>query len=88
MKKWIANLDVLSAVLIILALRSIVEINVAQSLVFIALATYKAYSNWLKNTEKPDLSEEVRKELENMRTVISGVAVKNAVKPVEPKRFF
>jgi hypothetical protein len=38
---------------------------------------------------KPDVSEEVMKELEKIKNVVSGLAVKNAAKNgIEGKRFF
>ena len=89
MKKWISKIDILTSVLIILALRSLFSMDIAQAIVFVALSAFVGYKKWLDLTVKPDISEEVMKELEKMKNIVSGIAVKNAAKnAVESKRFF
>jgi hypothetical protein len=89
MKKWISNIDWLTAILMVLALRSLHSMEIAQSVVFVAFSVYLGYKKWLDMQSKPDVSEEVMKELEKIKNVVSGLAVKNAAKnSIEGKRFF
>lgn len=89
MRKWIAKIDLLTAVLVLLALRSLFELNIAQAIVFLSFSTFVAYKKWLDNNLKPDITEELREEITKMKNVVSGLAIKNSVKAnVENKRFF
>jgi hypothetical protein len=89
MKKWISNIDWLTIVLVMLALRSLYIVEIAQSIIFVAFAAYLGYKKWLDMQSKPDVSEEIKQELEKIKNVVSGLAVKNAAKSnVEGKRFF
>lgn len=89
MKKWISQIDILVSVLVVLALRALFSMDVAQAIVFVALAAYVGYTKWLGNTRKPDISEEVMEELNKMKNIVSGLSVKSAAKSAqEGKRFF
>jgi len=89
MKKWISKIDILASVLIILALRSLYSMDIAQAIVFVALSAFIGYTKWLDMIKKPDLSQEVLEELNKMKNVVSSLSVKSAAKtPQEGKRFF
>lgn len=89
MRKWIAKMDVLTTVLVLLALRSLFELNLAQALVFFSFSAFVGYKKWLDNNLKPDITEEIREEISKMKNVVSGLAIKNSVKSsTEGKRFF
>jgi hypothetical protein len=89
MKKWISKIDILASVLVILALRALYSMDIAQAIVFVALSAFIGYTKWLDMIKKPDLSEEVMDELNKMKNVVSSLAVKNAAKSAqEGKRFF
>lgn len=89
MRKWIAKIDLLTAVLVLLALRSLFELNLAQAIVFFSFSAFVGYKKWLDNNLKPDITEELREEITKMKNVVSGLAIKNSVKAnVDNKRFF
>jgi hypothetical protein len=86
--KHLKKVDVLFVVLILLALRSLIDANIAQAIIFLGFAGFVGFSRWMDNNQKQDLSEEVKKELESMRNIVSGLAVKSAAKSNDNKRFF
>jgi hypothetical protein len=89
MRKWIAKVDLLMLVLILLALRSLFELNIAQSIVFVSFSAFVGYKKWLDNNQKPDIAEEIKQELDKVKNTVSGLAIKSTVKPTpEGKRFF
>ena len=89
MKTWLSNFKVYPTVLIILALRALYSMDIAQAIVFVAFSAFVAYIKWLDMNKKQDLSEEVKAELEKMKSIISSLAIKNAAKSAqEGKRFF
>lgn len=86
--KHLKKIDILFVVLILLALRSLIDANIAQSIIFLGFSTYLGFNRWMDNIQKPDISDELRKEIESMRNIVSGLAIKSSTKSNESKRFF
>lgn len=87
------KLDVILLLLILLALNSVREINLAQSIVALGIFGLVAYNRWMDHLKKPDFIKELRDELDHVKNNMSGIMVKNATKPTqnqpnEIKRFF
>lgn len=79
-------------VLITLGLRSVYAADVAQALIVISFSSVYSLTMYLKTKEVKSLNDEVKNQLDEMKTVVGGLAMKNAVKPQqmhqEIKRFF
>lgn len=80
-------------VLITLGLRAIVSADMAQALVVIAFSAVYSFKMYMSSLVVKELDTDVKKQIEEMKTTISGLAMKNAVKPQAmkqelDKRFF
>lgn len=80
-------------VLIVLGLRAVVSADLAQALVVIAFSAVYGFKMHLTATARAPLEADVKIQIEEMKNVISGLAMKNALKPtITPqelnKRFF
>lgn len=85
----LAKLDYVLLVAILLGLRALVEVNIGQSIVALCFIGAVCYSRYLDAVRTPDPSLEIKKQLEEMQSKVSGLYVKNAAKPIpEGKRFF
>lgn len=93
MLQKLKNVDWVYFMLLLLGLRAVVEASFAQALIVVCFAGLRAYSEYLKTKEIKDLNAEVKKELQDMKLVISGISMKGAVKTSStadstPRRFF
>jgi len=92
MLEKLKKLDITLALLVILSLNSIRDINIAQSIVALGIFSLVAYGRWLEHAKKPDVAAELRAELEHVKSNMSGLMIKNASKPQQTqqdiKRFF
>lgn len=86
------TLDITLSLLVLLALNSLRDINVAQSIVALGIFGLVAYSRWMDHVKKPDIAKELRDELEFVKSNMTGLMIKNATKPQqivqESRRFF
>lgn len=84
------KLDYILILTVLLGLRALVDINLAQSLVALGFVALYAYSQFLDTKRQPDFTKEFKVQLEDMQNKISGLVVKSAAKPTstEGKRFF
>ena len=85
------NLNIFLLLLVILSINSLREINIAQSLVVLGLLGILAYNKYMEHIKKPDISGDIRQELEHLKNKVSSIAVKDLAKterPNEIKRFF
>lgn len=78
--------------LIALGMRCIYDANVAQALVIACFSGIYAYSKYLEMTKQQDIAADLRKEIDDVRTNVSSLMVRNAAKPEQMqqqiKRFF
>lgn len=88
----IKSIDWIYTVLLLLGIRALVEASFPQALIVICFAGLKAYKDFLASKEVPDLNAEVKKQLDEVKTTVAGLAMKSAVKPAqmeqEIRRFF
>jgi uncharacterized membrane protein len=82
------KLDVILLLSVIIALNSIREINIAQSIVAVGIFALLGYYKWLEKTTSPDIAQEVRDEVSTLRTMISGIVIKNTIKPQQNSQEF
>lgn len=92
MLEKLKKLDVLLVLLLALGARSLIDSNIAQAMVVMAFCGLYGYTKFLRSKEVVPLNEEVQRQLEEMRSTVSGLAMKNASKPDQMKnevrRFF
>lgn len=87
------KLNVFLILLIGLSINSLRDINGAQAAVIIGLLAFMGYSKWLEHIKKPDIAQDIRAELDTMKTTVSGLMIKNSIRPPqtgtqEMKRLF
>lgn len=79
-------------VLILLGLRTLADANFAQALVITALCGLVGWKDYLKSKEQPPLSEEVQRQLDEVKSTVGGLAMRSASRPAQMeesiKRFF
>jgi hypothetical protein len=80
-------------VLVVLGLRAVYSADMAQALVVIAFSAVYSFKTYMNSVASKPLETDVKNQLEEMKTTISGLAMKNAVKPQAmqqelAKRFF
>lgn len=86
------RINVALSLFIIVAINSIREINVAQAIVALGVFGLYAYHKYLEHIKKPDIVGDMQRDLESVKNIISGLAIKNSAKPSqtsqELKRLF
>lgn len=86
------NLDWVLVTLILLGARSIIDANVAQSIVVACFSAVYGFKQWLGVKKEQSVSADIMKELDQMKTNVAGVMMKNSIKPQQMqeniKRFF
>ena len=89
--EYIKKINVPMALLCLVTLKLLFTDNsYAVALVALGLTGLFAYANYLKANEVDPVNEELKKDIEAIRSQISSISVKNNVKPLpDPnKRFF
>lgn len=89
-KSILAKTDVVLVVALLLGLRALFDMTVAQSLLGIGFLALVAFNKYMASKQGPDINEELNKRLVEMESKVSGLHVKAAAKPAEPqfKRYF
>lgn len=87
------SIDFRVAMLVVLALATpFCSPNVALPVAIIAFSGLIAMNKWFTEQKKPNVDEELRKELSGIKNQMSSIMIKNAQKPEdmakELKRFF
>lgn len=81
-KDFIVSLDFAIIVFVLIGLRiTFVGASIGDALAIISLVALKGFNNWLKSKEAEPLSEKVAKELEDIKTSMSGLMAKNLMRP-------
>lgn len=79
-------------VLIALGMRALVSADMAQALVVIAFSGLYGFKMHLDSKEVKDINSDVKTQLDEMKTAVAGLSMKNAAKPQqmqqEIRRFF
>lgn len=91
--QYLKKMDLIQALLILLSIRSLIEINFAQAFVTLGIFGLFAYEKYMASKKQPDIGEELRKEMSILRDQMGNVALKNGIKtnntqPVVTKRLF
>lgn len=90
----LSKVDWIYVALIVLGARALIDASLAQAIIVAVFGGLKAYSDYLKATkvkeEYKNINEEVTKQLDHMKTVISGLSMKSAVNQHhnETRRYF
>lgn len=71
----------------LLALRSLIDASYPQAFIVMSFVGLKAYNDYLKSKIQKDLDAEVKKELSDMKNIVSGLSVKHAAKPQAQENF-
>lgn len=89
-KSILARTDIVLVVALLLGLRALFDMTLAQSLLGIGFLGLVAFNKYMASKTTPDLSEEVNKRLVEMESKVSGLYVKAVTKAPEQqfKRFF
>lgn len=84
--------DVVLTLMVLSGLRSLVDFSYPQAVVFLCLASVHCYMKWLKSQEVKSVNDDIKAQLEEMKSSLSGVLMKQASKPQsmqqEIRRFF
>lgn len=92
MLQKLKSIDWIYCCLLLLGARALIDASFPQALIVACFAGLKAYHDFLKTKEIKDLSKDVQVQLDEMKTVVSGLAMKNAAKPQhmeqQIRRFF
>lgn len=93
-KQMLLNKNYILLTLILLGLRSIVDASIGQALVIMCFAGLIGYQKYLDDKNQKNISEELKKELNDIKNSMSVLMLKNTTKtqmnstPQEIKRFF
>lgn len=92
-KEFLLSQNFVLITFILLGIRAmVIEPGIGFALTSMAFAGIVAFRAYLDNKAKPDISAEIKSELETLRTHVSGIMMKHAAKPAqmnqEIKRFF
>ncbi len=86
------KLDIILCLLIVLSLNSLRDINFPQAIVALGVFTLISFNKWLDHIKKPDVMLEIKQELDNVKSNMSSIMIKNSTKPPqamqENKRYF
>lgn len=88
----IKNADWIMLAIIVLSARSLIDFSFPQALVVLALLGYKGWNKYMETKQEVKINDTVLEQISEMRSVVSGMAMKNAARPAEMqkelKRFF
>lgn len=83
------KINILLTLLVLVGVRSLHDITIGQSLVAIAVISLYAFKMFMDSKKQPDVSEDIRKQIEDIRNVVSSLSVKSVSRaPQEGKRYF
>jgi hypothetical protein len=88
---YIKKLGIIQWLLILLSLRSLIEINISQALVTIGIFCVFSYERWLSSKQEPEINDEVKKDIKLLKDQMSGILIKNTTKQnssTEGRRLF
>lgn len=81
----IKNINVILLLLLCLGCRAVYSADIAQAIIFIALSSVYSYAEYLKQKNQSTLSENVARQLEEMKGVVGSLAIKSSVRPAQTK---
>lgn len=86
----IKKVNVPMALLLLITLKVLLlEVTFATTIFGLGLISLYAFASYIESKKQKPLDDDVKRQLEEMRNVISGVAVKNNLKSnPENKRYF
>lgn len=92
LKNALSSTNYINVVLVLLGIRAIIDANFAQALIVACFSGMYSYSKYLESKKIPNVPEEIKKEISDLRNNVSGLMLRNATKPQEMeqqiKRFF
>jgi hypothetical protein len=80
--------DLVYVVLILVGLRSLFGSDIAQACALAAFASLHGYLKYLNSKQEKAVSEDFRKELDDIRNNVSGLMMRNAIKAEGVNRQF
>lgn len=84
--------DIVLSLFIILSLNSLQDINIAQAIVALGVFGVFCYTKYMESQEKPDIAGDLKKDMDSLKNLVSGMAIKQSAKPSqmsqEIKRLF
>jgi hypothetical protein len=93
-KQMLLNRNYILLTLILLGLRSLADASIGQAMVIMCFAGLVGYQKYLDTKKQKDISEELVRELHDLRNNVSVLMMKNTIKTSqqpqsqEIKRFF
>ena len=92
LKNALSNTNYINVVLVLLGIRAIVDANLSQALIVACFSGIYSYSKYLDTKKAPNIAEDLRKEIGDIKNNMSSLMMKNAARPPEMeqqlKRFF
>lgn len=83
--------DVVLTLLVIAGFRAMIDFSYPQAIVFLAICGVHCYMKWLKSQEVLSVNDDIKNQIAEMKSSLSGVLMKQASKPQqmqqEIKRF-
>lgn len=80
------NVDYVFVILCLMGIRSIVDANLSQALIVACFAGVLCFRRYLDYVKKPDINEDIKRQIEDLRSNMSGIMMKNAAKPMMDNR--
>jgi len=80
------NIDYVFLILCAMGIRSIIDANLSQALIVACFSTILCFKRYLDYVKKPDFNQDVQKQIEDLRSNMSGIMMKNAAKPMMDNR--
>jgi hypothetical protein len=85
-KKFLLSLDLTMSIFVLIGLHiAIMGGSVGDAIAISSLIASKCFHSWLENQKVPEVNEKLAKDLEDIKSVVSGLMIKNSIRPqVQP----
>lgn len=94
-KKLLTSVNTVLIVFTLLGLRAVVYgASIGDALFILSIAALLGLKDYLKSIQTPDINEEIKKEIDSIRTYVSAMSIKQGIKdipkelPKDVKRLF
>ena len=76
------TIDYVFVILCLMGIRSIIDANVAQAAIVLCFSSIICFNKYMDHVKKPDVGQELRDQIEGIKSNMSGLMMKNAAKPL------
>ena len=76
------TIDYVFVILCLMGIRSIIDANAAQAAIVLCFSAIICFNKYMDHVKKPDVGQELRDQIEGIKSNMSGLMMKNAAKPL------